>query len=451
MSLVLILAIVLLLVLVLKVKLQAFLALMIISMAVGLAMGMPVEKVFETMQNGMGSTLGFVATIIGLGAIFGQILESSGGARSLAHHLIQLFGKNRAQWAMVIAGFLIAIPIFFDVGFIILVPLVYALSRDTGKPLLHYGIPLLAGLVVTHAFVPPTPGPVAVTQILNAEMGWVIVLGIVVGLPTSMLAGPLFGSYISRKLKVDNGHLLQTAEDPVDPAKGAVAFSMVLSILMLPIILIVLHATVKGLVEYNILTPGFFTDVFLFVGHPFAALTLATLAALYFLGIRRGKTRVELLDISTKSLAPAGLIILITGAGGVFKQVLVDSGIGVTLAETVADSGIPILLLAYVLAVIIRISQGSTTVAMITAAGITAPLIEHTPLHEMERALLVLSVAAGSTIMSHVNDSGFWLVGKYLGLSEKQTLCSWTVMTGIVSFTGFIIILVLDAVLGIWL
>jgi len=451
MSLILVLAIVLLLVLVLKVKLQAFLALMIISMAVGIAMGMPIEKVFETMQTGMGSTLGFVATIIGLGAIFGQILESSGGAKSLAHHLILRFGNNRAQWAMVIAGFLIAIPVFFDVGFIILVPLVYALSRDTGKPLLHYGIPLLAGLVVTHAFVPPTPGPVAVTQILQAEMGWVIILGIIIGIPTSMLSGPFFGSFISRKLKADNSHLLQTVEGPADSAKGAVAFNLVLSILMLPIILIVLHAVVKGLIESSILAQGLLTNVFLFAGHPFAALTLATLSALYFLGIRRGKTRTELLDISTKSLAPAGLIILITGAGGIFKQVLVDSGIGVTLAEAVADSGIPVLLLAYVLAVIIRISQGSATVAMITAAGITAPLIEQTPLHEMERALVVLAIAAGSTIMSHVNDSGFWLVGKYLGLSEKQTLYSWTIMTSIVSVTGFVLILVLDAVLKIWL
>ena len=451
MSLILILAIAILLVLVLKVKLQAFLALMIISMAVGLAMGMPVEKVFESMQNGMGSTLGFVATIIGLRAIFGQILEASGGAQSLAHYLVRRFGKNRAHWAMAIAGFLIAIPIFFDVGFIILVPLVYALSRDTGKPLLYYGIPLLAGLVVTHAFVPPTPGPVAVTQILKAEMGWVIAMGIIVGIPTTLLAGPLFGRYISRKIKADNGHLLQTLEETSDPAKGAVAFGLVLSVLMLPIILIVLHTVVKWMVEYNVLSPGLCADVFLFAGHPFAALTLATLSALYFLGIRRGRTGAELLNISTKALAPAGLIILITGAGGIFKQVLVDSGIGVTLAKAVADSGIPILLLAYVLAVIIRISQGSATVAMITAAGIAAPLIEQAGLREMETAMVVLVIAAGSTIMSHVNDSGFWLVGKYLGLSEKQTLCSWTIMTSIVSVAGFIIILVLNAVLRIWL
>ena len=301
MSLILVLAIVLLLVLVLKVRLQAFLALVIISMAVGLAMGMPVEKVFESMQNGMGSTLGFVATIIGLGAIFGQILESSGGARSLAHHLVQRFGKNRAQWALVIAGFLIAIPIFFDVGFIILVPLVYALSRDTGKPLLHYGIPLLAGLIATHAFVPPTPGPVAVAQILEAELGLVILMGIIVGIPTAILAGPVFGSYISRKLKTENDHLLRE-EDPVDSAKGEAAFRLVFSILMLPILLIIAQAAVKLIVEYKIVQPGFWTGLFLFIGHPFAALTLATLSALYFLGIRRGRTRAELLTLSTKSL-----------------------------------------------------------------------------------------------------------------------------------------------------
>lgn len=448
MSLVLALAIVLLLVLVLKVRLQAFLALVIISMAVGLAVGMPAEKVFESMQNGMGSTLGFVAVIIGLGAIFGQILEASGGARSLAHHLVDRFGKNRAQWALVIAGFLIAIPIFFDVGFIILVPLVYALSRDTGKPLLHYGIPLLAGLIATHAFVPPTPGPVAVAQILQAEMGWVILLGIIVGIPTAVLAGPVFGRFISTKIKADNAPFTETSEEPADAARGETSFRLVLSILMLPIVLILLHTAAKWMVEYEILRPGFWTGLFIFVGHPFAALTLATLSALYFLGIRMGKTGAELLDLSTKSLAPAGLIILITGAGGIFKQVLVDSGVGVALAEAVAGSGIPVLLLAYVLAVIIRISQGSTTVAMITAAGIVAPLIEHAGLEETGKAMVVLAIAAGSTIMSHVNDSGFWLVGKYLGLSEKQTLCSWTAMTTVLSVSGFVFTLILNAVLG---
>ena len=223
-SLLLILAIALLLVLVLKVKMQAFLALIIVSMAVGLAMGMPVDKIFESMQNGMGSTLGFVATIIGLGAIFGQILESSGGAHSLAHYLILRFGKDRAHWALVMAGFLIAIPVFFDVGFIILVPLVYALSRDTGKPVLHFGIPLLAGLIVTHAFVPPTPGPVAVAQILKVDMGWVILLGIFVGIPTAILAGPVFGSFIGRRLEGTAPQSLQSSLPPADPAKGAVAF-----------------------------------------------------------------------------------------------------------------------------------------------------------------------------------------------------------------------------------
>ena len=348
-SLILVLAIVLLLVLVLKAKIQAFLALVIVSMAVGLAMGMPVEKAFESMQKGMGSTLGFVAIIIGLGAIFGQILESSGGAHSLAHYLILRFGKNRAHWAMVIAGFLIAIPVFFDVGFIILVPLVYALSRDTGKPILHFGIPLLAGLAVTHAFVPPTPGPVAVAQILKVEMGWVILLGIIVGIPTAILAGPLFGSFISRKLKGDASPSLQASESPADPAKGAVAFGLVVNILMLPIVLIIVQTIVKWMVENSHLSTGFAVNFFLFIGHPFAALTLATLSALYFLGLRQGRTGAQLLDLSTKSLAPAGLIILITGAGGIFKQVLIDSGIGTSLAESVSGSGVSVLLLAYII------------------------------------------------------------------------------------------------------
>jgi Gnt-I system low-affinity gluconate transporter len=222
---------------------------------------------------------------------------------------------------------------------------------------------------------------------------------------------------------------------------------LVLSILLLPIILIVAYSIVKWLVDAGNLEKGFLSNLFMFLGHPFAALTIATLSAIYFLGVRQGKTRTELLSISTKSLAPAGLIILVTGAGGVFKQVLVDSGIGVTLANVVAESGIPLLLLAYVLAVIIRVSQGSATVAMITAAGIVSPIIEQAGLRETEKALVVLVIAAGSMILSHVNDSGFWLVGKYLGLTEKQTLASWTIMGTILSISGFLLILITDGLM----
>ena len=445
---VLILAIIFLLVMVLRLKIQAFLSLIIVSMAVGLAMGMPVGEVFESIETGMGSTLGFVATVVGLGAIFGQILEASGGANSLAHFLIRRFGEDKAQWALAMAGFLVAISIFFDVGFIILVPLVYALARDTGKPLLFYGIPLLAGLGVTHTFVPPTPGPVAVAQILNADIGWVILLGIFIGIPVTILAGPLFGTYISKKVEPDNSPIMMSG-DSADSVKGEVAFKLVLSILLLPIVLIVIYSIVKWLVDSGGMQKGFLSNLFMFLGHPFAALTLATLAALYFLGLRQGKKGKELLHISTKSLAPAGLIILVTGAGGVFKQVLIDSGIGKALAEAVAGVGIPLLVLAYVLAVIIRLSQGSTTVSMITAAGIISPVMEGTVLNESGKALLVLAIASGSFILSHVNDSGFWLVGKYLGLSEKQTLSSWTIMTTIGSVSGILLILIVSPILNL--
>lgn len=443
----LILAIVLLLVMVLKFKIQAFLALIIVSMTVGLAMGMSVNKIFESIQSGMGSTLGFVATVVGLGAIFGQILESSGGADSLARFLIRRFGKDNAQWALAMAGFLIAISIFFDVGFIILIPLVYALAKDTGMQLLFYGIPLLAGLNITHTFVPPTPGPVAVAQILQADIGWVILLGILIGIPVAVLSGPLFGTYISKKIRPDNTPELMVSRDASDPVKGEVAFKLVLSILLLPIVLIVAYSIVKWLVDAGGMQKGFLSNVFMLLGHPFAALALATVTALYFLGVRRGKSGTELLQISTKSLAPAGLIILVTGAGGVFKQVLIDSGIGKSLAEAVAGSGIPLLVLAYVLAVIIRLSQGSATVSMITAASIISPIMAKAVLVESEKALLVLAIASGSLIFSHVNDSGFWLVGKYLGLSEKQTLGSWSIMVTIESVLGFLLILIVSAVL----
>ncbi|MDR1408321.1 MAG: GntP family permease [Tannerella sp.] len=430
--------IILLLFMVLKLKMQAFIALLIAAVFLGLASGMPPSAVIDSITEGMGSTLGFVATVVGIGAIFGQILESSGGAESLARSLTRYFGRNNAPLALSLTGFIVAIPVFLDVGFIILVPVIYALARDTRKSLLYYAIPLLAGLAVTHAFIPPTPGPIAVAELVGADLGWVILFGFLIGLPVTLLAGPLFGQYIAGRIYAP---VPDNLEQAADPDASLPPFRQVVGIIAIPLILILANTLTDALAVAYHFEDAAWVEIVRFAGHPFIALLVATLLAVYFMGLRRGFTRDTILRLSTKALAPAGLIILVTGAGGVFKQVLVDSGAGVMIAEKMSGMALPPVLLAWLLAAIIRVTQGSATVAMITSAGLIAPMLELFALSEPHKALVVISIASGATILSHVNDSGFWLVGKYLGLSEKQTLQSWTVMETIIAVSGGALVL----------
>lgn len=430
------LGIALLLILILHFRLQAFIALLISSIFVGLVAGLDAEQVIATVIEGMGSTLGYVATVIGLGVIFGSILEHSGGASIIAKTLVNKFGIKNSPVAMVISGFIVAIPIFFEVAFIILVPIIYAIQKQTKKSLLLYAIPLLAGLAVTHAFIPPTPGPIAVASIIGADLGWVILIGSIVGFPTAIVSGLFFGRYISGKMHIESPEEFSKALD--EQHSDLPGVWPVLTIIGIPIFLILLNTTL-GSSEYLIaaIPESIQTGIKLF-GHPIPALIIANLLAWYFMGLKRGFTKQQLSEITTKSMMPAGAVILLTGAGGVFKQVLVNTGAGTMLAETMAEYGIPILLLAFLAAVAVRILQGSATVAMITAAGLVSPLIVGVEMGNLELATLVIAIAAGASIMSHVNDSGFWLVSQYLGLTEKETFKSWTAMTTILSLTGFI-------------
>lgn len=432
-----IIGIVLLLLLVTRFKINAFISLLIASIVVGLGAGMPATDVLNSMQEGMAGTLGFVATVVGLGAIFGQILEHSGGAESVARTLIRKFGRDKAPWSMVITGFVVAIPVFLDVGFIILVPLIYALSRDTGKSLLYYGIPLLAGLAVTHAFIPPTPGPIAVADILGADLGWVILFGFIVGIPTAIVAGPIFGKYIGNKIHIAIPDYVEMEENETKEDAELPPFTLLILIISVPLLLILGNTITEALIDQGVTDPQFWTEFLLFIGHPFSALTIAVLIAMYWLGVRRGTTRDQLSKLSMEAMKPAGVIILITGAGGVFKQVLVNSGVGDMLAGGMADLGLPLIVLAWLIAAAVRVTQGSATVAMITAAGILAPIMVSFDISDPHRALIVLSIAAGATTLSHVNDSGFWLVSRYFGMSEKDTLRSWTAMETIISIVGF--------------
>jgi Gnt-I system low-affinity gluconate transporter len=438
----------LLLLMVLRLKLSAFISLLITSIFVGILAGMPLSMIIESIQKGMGGTLGFVATVVGLGAIFGQMLESSGGAEALAHYLIKKFGEKRSSWAMSITGFLVAIPVFLDVGLIILIPVVYALARDSKKSLLYYGIPLLAGLAVTHAFIPPTPGPVAVADILGADLGWVILAGFVLGIPTAIIAGPIFGRYISKRIHLDPPSDMFVSGETSDESKfGKPSFRLIFFLIALPLLLILIGTFIGLGVKKELFANNLAIDILVFLGHPFVALIISTLLAIYYLCIKRGMSRQHVMDLSTKALGPAGIIILITGAGGVLKQILIDSGIGNMMAESMAGSSMPLILLAWIIAASVRITQGSATVAMITAAGIVAPVLEVSALTQPHLALIVISIASGATILSHVNDSGFWLVSKYFGMNEKQTLQSWTVMETIIAVCGLVFTLLASLII----
>ncbi len=447
--------IVLLLVLILYLKLSAFLALLLVSVVVAASSrlvnegAVPITQVAETIVQSMGSALGFIATIIGIGAIFGAILEHSGGTQSLANHLVRIFGPKRASWAMLLTGFIISIPVFLDVALVILAPLLYALARDTKRPFLYFGLPLVAGMAVTHAFVPPTPGPVAVAYMLGVNLGWVILFGVLVGLPTAIICGPWLCT------KLADGVQIKMPEPPeVDEShqSNLPSFGFILFLIGLPIGLILANTIVEQWVAGGL--PSDLTreqrgeqltaalagasapvQFVTFIGHPVIALLLSTLFALYFLGTRRGVDRDTLLEIATRALGPAGIIILITGAGGVFKGVLKETGITDALEVVFSESGISVLALAWIFATLIRIAQGSATVAMLTAAGLMGNFVEG--MTQPQLALITVAIAAGATGFSHVNDSGFWMISRYFNMSEGQTLRTWGVITTLISVVGF--------------
>lgn len=427
-----------LLFLVMRTKLHAFVALLLVSLLLGIAAGMPLGDVIQSIQNGMGGTLGFVAVVVGLGAMFGKMLEVSGGAERLAATLIAKFGEDKAPWALGVTGFIVAIPVFFDVGFIILVPIVYSLAKKTGKSLLHYGIPLLAGLAVTHSFIPPTPGPIAVAELVGAELGWVILFGVLAGIPSMILAGPVFGRYIGKRIHLTIPDYMDIKEQEYD--KELPSFGMIISLILIPLVLILFNTLSAVVLDEG----NQIREILTFLGHPFVALTIATILTFFFLGTRRGYSRQEVQDIATKALEPAGIIILVTGAGGVFKQVLIDSGVGDVLGQMMGDSALPPIVLAFLIASAVRVAQGSATVSMVTAAGLIAPLLEITGTTGPALGLIVISIAAGATVLSHVNDSGFWLVNRYFGMNVKDTLKSWTVMETIIGLTGFVVVLILS-------
>ncbi|MBI3698644.1 MAG: gluconate transporter [Acidobacteria bacterium] len=435
------LAIGLLLVLILVVRLHAFLALLISSMALGAAAGMPMAKVLKSIQTGFGDALGFIAVVVGLGAIIGRFIETSGGGQALADWLLHLFGRDHAAWAVLAASYLLGLPIFFEVGFIILVPIVWNLGRETKRSLLFYGMPMVAALTTTHALVPPHPAPSAAAQLLGADLGRTILYGVAFGLPMAMLGGIGYGGWIARRIFVPvPEHISQAAAGRGQHSRKPPHVGLVVAALLLPVAFI-FAASIAEMVAPPASrwrqTLGFF-------GHPFTALIVAALFVMIFLGLRRGLSIEQVSRFSTECLAPTASLLLIMGGGGAFKQVIVDSGAGKYAGEALAGSHVSPLIVAYIIAACLRIAQGSATVAIITAAGILAPIVKGLPGYAPE--MLVMATAAGGTVLSHVNDAGFWMVKEYFGMTVPDTMRSWTAMKIITSVAGFGSMLLVQAV-----
>jgi Gnt-I system low-affinity gluconate transporter len=420
-------------------RLQAFVAILLVSIAVAILGGIPVNKVIEVIRNGMGGILGYIAIVIALGTMFGEIVQASGGAQRIADSILNKFGEQKSQWALILIGIIVAIPVFFEVALILFLPLVYDLTKRSSRSILYYGIPLAAGIAVAHAFIPPTPGPVAVASLLGADLGWVILMGFIAGVPASIVGGVLFGKYISKRIYYGVPDFVNLKPDELNgnPDRKLPSFGLTLFIIILPLFLILMNTGSSVMLPEGNLA----REWMVFIGHPFVALLLALLCSFYFLGTKLGFTAKEIQGIATKSLEPIGMIILVTGAGGVFSQVLIATGIGNALVDLLSSTNLPVILFAFIIAAVVRISQGSATVAMVMSAGLLAPIVASADYSGAMLGCITIAIASGATILSHVNDSGFWLINQLMGLSEKDTLRSWTLMVTIIGTTGLLVVM----------
>lgn len=426
-----------LLVLIIKFHVHAMISILIGAIAIGLIAGMPASEIVTAVNDGIGNTLKGIALLVGLGSMFGAILEVSGGAQTLAVTMVKWFGDKKAAWALGITGLIIAMPVFFDAGLIILIPLAFSLAKRTKRSTLFYAIPLLAGLAVGHAYIPPTPGPILVANLLGVDLGWVILVGIICGTVAMIVSGPIWGSICGKKYYVEVPEHVAKQED-IDESKLP-NFWVIVGIILIPLVLIILKS-LAGVIP----AMASMQTIFNFLGEPFVALLIATVVAMFILGLRHGYNLKELEKVMTKSLEPTGLILLVTACGGVLRYVLQYSGLGDLIGDAVSSANLPIVVLAFVVAALVRICVGSATVAMTMAGGIIAALPGISALSPLYLACTTAAVAGGATVCSHFNDSGFWLVKSLVGLDEKTTLKTWTIMETLVGTTGFVVALIIS-------
>lgn len=436
-----VIAVFLLLIMITRFKINPFVTLMVVSVFLGLAAGMPFDKIVGSIQAGLGNTLGFIAIVLGLGTMLGKMLEESGGAERIAQTLIRAFGKERVHWAMMFVAFIVGIPVFFQVGFVLLIPLVFTLAKETGLSLLKLGLPLVAGLSVVHGLVPPHPAAMAAVDIFKADVGKTILYSIIVGLPTAALAGPVFAAFIAPRMphlpvpEAFAGQIKAGRADHEMPGFGIT----VLTILM-PVILMLLGT----IADLTMAKTGVWYGFLKFVGSPFISLLLSLLFAFYTFGLNRKYNMATIGRFCDQSLPAMAGILMVIGGGGAFNKVLLDSGIGTEIANLAASFELNPILLAWTIAAMIRVATGSATVSMMTAAGIVAPMVMNQG--GVAPELIVLAVGAGSLILSHVNDAGFWIIKEYFGMSVTDTLKTWTVLETIIAVAALIFILLLAQV-----
>jgi GntP family gluconate:H+ symporter len=428
-----------LIILITKFKIHPFISLTIAAAFLGLTSGMPIGTIIKAFQDGFGGVLGFVGIILALGTMLGKMMAESGGADQIAQTLIRAFGKDKVQWAMMFAAFLVGIPLFFEIGFVLLIPLVFIVARRTGVSIIKIGIPLLAGLSAVHGLVPPHPGPLLAIGVFGADIGKTILYGLIVALPTAIIAGPIFGTFIAKHIPgTPNQELVDQLARESDDSTKLPSFSITLITVLLPVFLMLL----KTFADVALPDGHFFRTWMDMIGHPISALLLALLLSLYTFGHKQGIGSQQMLKWLDASLAPTAAIILIIGAGGGFKQMLVTSGVGDVIGHMAVSAQISPILLAWLVAAVIRIATGSATVATITGAGIVVPVVGMIP--GVNRELLVLATGAGSLILSHVNDAGFWLVKQYFNMTVAETFKTWTAMETILSVVGLGFILLLS-------
>ncbi|MFK7774321.1 MAG: gluconate:H+ symporter [Saprospiraceae bacterium] len=428
------LGIVILFILIAGFKLNAFISFIIVCLFVGITGGMELTSIVTSIQVGMGNTLGYLVMILGLGAMLGKLVADSGAAQRITTRLVSNFGIKNVQWAVVLAGFIVGIPMFYTVGFVILVPLVFTVAATTRLPLIYVGLPMLASLSVTHGFLPPHPAPTAIAQMFGADIGKTLLYGIIIAIPTIIVAGPL----LTRRLKNVEATPLKEFYNPIIlkdnemPSFGISVFSA-----LLPVILIGISTLALSFVPENFA----YKKGLEFIGNPAIAMLISVLVAIYTLGLSQGKKMPELMNSVAKGISGITMVLLIIGGAGALKQVLVDSGVSEYIGELMKGSTISPLILAWLIASVIRVCVGSATVAGMTAGGIILPVISSTGANP---ELMVIAIGAGSLMLSHVNDGGFWLFKEYFNLTVKETLSTWTVMETTVGVMGIIGVLILN-------
>ncbi len=432
--LIVVLGIVILLVLILVFKLNSFLAFVIVSLGVALAEGMGLNEAVASIEKGIGDTLGILVLILGLGAMLGKLVADSGAAQRITSRLVQAFGIGRVQWALMLTAFIVGIPLFYDVGFVIMMPIVFAVVASTGVPLLYVGLPTLASLSVTHGYLPPHPAPTAIATMFHADIGKTLVYGIIIAIPAIIVAGPI----LSRGLKKVNARPLDEFVGAAPTADGSMpGFTTSMVSALLPVVLIG-QATVAG---YLLPESSDVRRILGYVGNPVIALLASLLLAVYTLGIARGRKMADIMASLVHSISSLTMVMLIIAGAGGLKQVLVDSGVSTYIGDQMSQSPLSPLFLGWLIATILRVCVGSATVAGITTAGIVLPLVSNSGVN---RELMVLAIGSGSLMLAHVNDGGFWLVKEYFNLSIKDTIKTWTVMETAVGVAGLVGVMILS-------